>query len=71
MDPGLETAIGGGVAGIILGALYLLIQCCKNRESRCSSLCFDLEIRNARTLQEIHRTITNRGERPPDVANLV
>ena len=65
MDPTLESAIGGGIAGIVLGSLYLLIQCCKNRESRCSSMCFDLEIRNARTLEQIHRTITNREEQIP------
>ena len=66
-QPAWESLLGGGVAGIVLGSVYMLIQCCKNRESRCSSICFDMELRNARQLQEIHRTLTNRSERPPEV----
>ena len=67
-EPGWESLLGGGIAGIVLGSLYMLIQCCKNRESRCSSICFDMELRNARQLQEIHRTLTTvRADRPPEV----
>ena len=60
-DPTLEAAMGGGFAGLILGSLYLIIQCCKNRESKCTSLCFGLEIRNARQLADIHRSVTTRS----------
>ena len=67
VDPTVEAAMGGGIAGIVLGVFYLLIQACKNRESRCSSICFDMEIRNARQLRDIHRTITTRSNELPEV----
>ena len=60
MDEALTTALGGGVAGLFFLAAYLLIQFCKNRESRCASFCCEMELTNNRRLGEIHRTLTSR-----------
>ena len=64
MDETLAAAIHGGATGILFGVLYVLLQCCKGRNSKCSSVCFDFELSNQRVLHEIHRSVTQRGDQP-------
>lgn len=67
MDSLPAAASGGGIAGVILGIVFIIYKCCEKRSSRCHTACVDVSVTdgvNSAAVAPLESVVTSTNTSP-------